>query len=314
MKEIEIQFKDAIKAIKTELLLDLPEDILLLKLVFNHIFGVSGKMLRPIMTLIFSRRYSSDQLNQSAICLASAVELIHTATLLHDDVIDNAKTRRNIPTANSIWDNKTSILVGDNMFSKAFQLIVKSNKLPAFKELANASATISSAEVWQIQILNKINITIDEYIRLVTEKTAVLFGAACAVGAITSDVSDDIIDKARSFGINFGILYQIRDDLLDYFGDENIIGKETFQDIKEGKITLPLIMLLDAVSQDEFAIITPMIGAAAIDKSLLQLLMSKYNIKTKVLAFSNRYKDIALGVIQDDKILQDLVEEIAMIL
>ena len=314
MREINIQFKDELIEIKKQLLIDIREDIQLLKLVFNHIFSISGKMLRPLMTIIFSKKYSHNQWNQSAIYLATAVELIHTATLLHDDVIDNANMRRNIPTINSIWDNKTSILVGDNMFSRAFQLIVKSHKLPAFKELADASATISSAEVWQIQILNKINITIDEYIRLVTEKTAVLFGAACAVGAITSDMNDDIIDKARTFGINFGILYQIRDDVLDYFGDENVIGKETFQDIREGKVTLPLIMLLDVISQDEFAIVTSMIGSAEIDRNLLYDLMNQYDIKNQVLLFSNRYKDAALSIIQDDKILQNLVKEIAIVL
>lgn len=310
MKKIYNHFRDEISAVNQELLLDIPENISLLQDVFHHIFGVRGKMLRPLMTLMFGRKYSNDSYNQSAIYLATAVELIHTATLLHDDVIDNAITRRNIPTANSIWDNKTSILVGDNMFSKAFQLIVKSGKMPAFKELADASTTISAAEVWQIQILNRIDITIDDYIRLVTEKTAVLFGAACAVGVITSDMSYDIVDAGRTFGINFGILYQIRDDLVDYFGDENVIGKETFQDIREGKVTLPLIMLLNAVSQDEFSLISSMIGSPVIDRNLLNDLMQKYYIRAKVQSFSTIYKSAALSLIKEDTLLQELVEEI----
>jgi octaprenyl-diphosphate synthase len=312
MKEIYNNFRDEIIAVNHELLLDMPEDVILLKRVFNHIFKAGGKRLRPLMTLVFGRKYLNDRCNASTIYLAAAVELIHTATLLHDDVIDNAITRRNIPTANSIWDNKTSILVGDNMFSKAFQLIVKSGKIRAFQELANASATISAAEVWQIQILNSVNITIDEYIRLVTEKTAVLFAAACAVGVITSDLPDDIVTIARNFGLNFGILYQIRDDLLDYFGDEGVIGKEIFQDIREGKVTLPLIMLLQRVSQDEFALVTSMVGSKEVDRNLLHQLMEKYSIKAGVLTFAEQYKYAALDCIQDDKLLGALIEEIAL--
>ncbi len=285
MKRLYNNFKDEISVVNSELLRDIPEDVMLLKDVFNHIFLAGGKRLRPLLTLAFSDDSSS---NESAIYLAAAVELIHTATLLHDDVIDNAATRRNIPTANNIWDNKTSILVGDNMFSKAFQLIVRSGKLAAFKELADASATISAAEVWQIQILNKSDTTIEEYIRLVTDKTAVLFAAACAVGAICAD-SD--IDKAREFGLSFGILYQIKDDLLDYFGDENVIGKEIFQDIREGKVTLPLIILLESMSYAEKRIVQFMLESNKIDKVLLSELMKKYCVEERVIAFSEKYKD-----------------------
>ncbi len=289
MKKIYNNFKNEIAAVNKELLQDIPHDVTLLQNVFNHIFNAGGKRLRPLLTLAFSRdSCSNNSCSEAAICLAAAVELIHTATLLHDDVIDNATIRRNIITANSIWDNKTSILVGDNMFSKAFQLIVKSGKLPAFKELANASATISAAEVWQIQILNRINTTINEYIHLVTDKTAVLFAAACAVGAICVD-SD--VDRAREFGLNFGILYQIKDDLLDYFGDEDVLGKETFQDIREGKVTLPLIMLLSAVSNDELSLVSPMIGSYQIDKALLCDLMKKYCVEKKVHEFSKIYRE-----------------------
>ena len=305
MKEIYNNFRDEIAAVNKELLQDIPHDVTLLQNVFNHIFNAGGKRLRPLLTLAFSRNNFSNNCNEAAICLAAAVELIHTATLLHDDVIDNATIRRNITTVNSIWDNKTSILVGDNMFSKAFQLIVKSGKLPAFKELANASATISAAEVWQIQILNRIDTTIDEYIRLVTDKTAVLFAAACAVGAICA-VGD--VDRAREFGLNFGILYQIKDDLLDYFGDEDVLGKETFQDIREGKVTLPLIMLLSAVSNDELSLVSPMIGSYQIDRNLLIELMKKYCVEEKVNEVSKRYREHLFKIAPYN--LRDILNEI----
>lgn len=310
MKELYNHFKDEISLVNSELLKDVPLDVILLQDVFNHIFSAGGKRLRPLMTLAFAQDTTENRINQSAICLAAAVELIHTATLLHDDVIDNATFRRNIPTANSIWDNKTSILVGDNMFSKAFQLIVKSGKMRAFKELADASATISAAEVWQIQILNKIDTTLDEYIRLVTDKTAVLFAAACSVGAITRDCSDDEVANARDFGLNFGILYQIRDDLLDYFGDESVIGKEIFQDIREGKVTLPLIMLLNHASEDEVAVLSGMIGSPDIDRNLLSNLMKKYEIESQIKDFSQSYRVTAGSLITDTPLLKNLLNDL----
>ena len=295
MKELYSYFKKEIDLVNSELLRDLPRDISLLQDVFNYIFNAGGKRLRPLLTIAFSKsslvtNCERDNIPHSAICLAAAVELIHTATLLHDDVIDNSATRRNMPTANNIWDNKTSILVGDNMFSKAFQLIVKSGKLAAFEELANASATISSAEVLQIELLNKINITIDEYIRLITDKTAVLFAAASAVGAIASDFTSDDISAAREFGMNFGILYQIQDDMLDYFGNEDEMGKDTFQDIREGKVTLPLILLLSLAMPSEKSKIENMVGKAEVDRELLGSLMNKYEIQLKVEDFTERYR------------------------
>jgi octaprenyl-diphosphate synthase len=295
MKELYSYFKKEIDLVNSELLRDLPSDIALLQDVFHYIFNCGGKRLRPLLTIAFSKfslvsNKEEDNVPEAAICLAAAVELIHTATLLHDDVIDNGKTRRNMPTANSVWDNKTSILVGDNMFSKAFQLIVKSGKLAAFEELANASATISSAEVFQIQLLNKVDVTIDDYIRLITDKTAVLFAAASAVGAIASDFTSDDINAAREFGINYGILYQIQDDMLDYFGNEDEIGKETFQDIREGKVTLPLILLLSAADEGEKSQIENIVGREIVDRDLLDNLMRKYEIESKVIKFSEKYR------------------------
>lgn len=280
-----------------ELLQDIPDDIDLLQSVFHHIFSAGGKRLRPLLTLAISKALS-EKVTNASVCLAAAVELIHTATLLHDDVIDNASMRRNSRTANSIWNNKTSILVGDNMFSKAFQLIVKSNHSQAFKELADASAIISAAEVWQIQILNKINISIDEYLRLITDKTAVLFGAACAVGAITSSNDIKIINAARDFGIHFGICYQIYDDLIDYFENEESIGKNVFQDIREGKITLPLILLFRELEKynilNEIAFVKECVGQQNIDTQKLLKLFFDMKIKDLVNDFIKKYSQKAL--------------------
>ena len=283
-----------------ELQKDLPVDITILQDVFKHIFNAGGKRLRPLLTLAISKITKANQDTQdlSKIYLAAAVELIHTATLLHDDVIDNSSMRRNLKTANSIWGNKTSILVGDNMFSKAFQLIVKSNKIRAFKELAEASATISAAEVWQLQILHKLDTTIEEYIRLVTDKTAILFGAACAVGAITNDCDDKIVNHARNFGINFGISYQINDDWLDYVGDPQKMGKETFQDIREGKVTLPIILLLqklrDANYIDDINYIQDVYKGADLDQLKISEMLKRFDIDSAVKHITKKYSENAL--------------------
>ncbi len=290
-----------VSAVDAELQKDLPVDVVILQDVFKHIFNAGGKRLRPLLTLAIGKMTTNEWANLSTIYLAAAVELIHTATLLHDDVIDNASMRRNLQTANNIWGNKTSILVGDNMFSKAFQLIVKSNKIMAFKELADASATISAAEVWQLQILHKVDATIEEYIRLITDKTAVLFGAACAVGAITNDCDDATINHARNFGINFGICYQINDDWLDYTGDGDKMGKGTFQDIREGKVTLPMILLLKELRSanyvDDINYIENIYKGGDLDQLRIAAMLKKFNIQAAIKNISKKYSENALNAL-----------------
>lgn len=291
--------KDEIAAVDAELMKDLPEDIILLQDVFKYLFNTGGKRLRPLMTVAIGKMTSDGEVNESNLCLAAAVELIHTATLLHDDVVDNAVMRRNQRAANRIWDNKTSILVGDNMFSKAFQLIVKSGKIRAFGELAGASATISAAEVWQLQLINKLDITIEDYTKLVTDKTAVLFGAACAAGAIANDCDDAKVCLARSFGINFGISYQIEDDWSDYTGDEKLMGKETFQDIREGKVTLPMVLLMQALREaccdGDLEEIKNIYNGGVLDKQMISELLEKFEIEEKVKSFSSKYSEAAMN-------------------
>jgi octaprenyl-diphosphate synthase len=295
---------------------DIAPDVILLQNVFEYILNAGGKRLRPLLTLAISKMICHHQVNGASICLAAAVELIHTATLLHDDVIDNAVTRRNIETVNTVWNNKTSILVGDNMFSKAFQLIVQSNKIKAFKELADASSIISAAEVWQIQLLNKIDITIDDYIRLITNKTAVLFGAACVVGAIACDGTNEVTSYAKDFGTNFGIYYQICDDLLDYFGEEKSIGKETFQDIREGKVTLPLIFLLNHLKiindTENINFLKKSLGSNEIDKRKIYDLFEFIDIKSEVENFANKYLNAAKQSLEKIPTKQDNIKDLLL--
>ncbi len=272
---------------------------LLLNNVYEYIVKAGGKRIRPLLTLAISKVTSqTEQINDKHIALAAAVELIHTATLLHDDVIDSTFTRRNLPTANSVWNDKTSILVGDNMFSKAFQLMVGTGSIPALKMLADASAAISSAEVLQLQLLNNIDINIESYIQLITGKTARLFAASCTVGTLVNGCEKATVDAAMQFGLNLGICYQISDDMLDYVGTPEVLGKAAFQDIYEGKVTIPLILLLQRLreedSQNNIGYISGLLGQEKItedDQNKLLAMIERYDIERDIQRFASQYLD-----------------------
>lgn len=206
-----------------------------------HLANAGGKRMRPMLTLLTAKIF--DYQGKDAVKLATAIEFIHMATLLHDDVVDGSKLRRFIPTANYVWGNKASILVGDFLFSQSFKLIVSTQIQSALEILSAASAVISEGEVAQLSKLEeKKIITQDEYYKLITAKTAELFGAACEVGAVVADQ----LSKApflRAFGLQLGIAFQISDDSLDYFGGDDELGKNLGDDFYEGKVTLPLIIL-----------------------------------------------------------------------
>ena len=184
------------------------------------------------------------------ISMAAALEFIHGATLLHDDVIDEGKIRRGQRSINDIWNNKFSVLLGDFMFSKSFQLMTQGNSLKAMESLAEVSSKISEGEFIQLTNINNISIKVEEYLNIITLKTAELFGAAMKVPAILTNKNDKLINQLNNLGINFGIIFQIIDDNLDYFGNKET-GKSKGQDFYEGKITLPIIILLKKVSNNE---------------------------------------------------------------
>jgi octaprenyl-diphosphate synthase len=174
--------------------------------------------------------------------LAAAVELMHTATLLHDDVVDESDIRRGKSASHKIWDNKSSILVGDFLLGKAFQLMVETKSLECLKNLSNASARIAEGEVMQLIASDNIKTTEDQYMKIIESKTAELFSTACVVGALISKSKKEEIDALISFGKNLGIAFQLKDDALDYYGKKNILGKNIGDDFLEGKVTLPIIL------------------------------------------------------------------------
>jgi octaprenyl-diphosphate synthase len=191
-----------------------------------------------------------------AIFLAAAVELIHGATLLHDDVVDESSSRHNKPTANFAWGNKASILVGDFLFSQSFKLMVKSESMEALQSLSSASAIIAEGEVMQLARLreNKM-ISIEQYEEIAKAKTAALFGASAHVGAIIAGSDSKIKDAMKDFGILLGLIFQITDDMMDYYSAPNSSGKNLGDDLAQGNITAPVILAYNkATQQDKEAI------------------------------------------------------------
>lgn len=207
--------------------------------VTAHLVEAGGKRLRPMLTLAAARLcgYKGD----NHIRLAATVEFIHTATLLHDDVVDESQQRRGRPTANLLWDNKSSVLVGDYLFARSFQLMTETGSLTVLRILSDAAATIAEGEVLQLTAAANLSTTEDIYLQVVRGKTAALFAAACEVGGVISGVPDAQVRALRTYGDALGIAFQIADDLLDYGGDADTTGKNVGDDFRERKLTLPVI-------------------------------------------------------------------------
>jgi octaprenyl-diphosphate synthase len=194
--------------------------------------------------------------------MAVVIELIHTATLLHDDVVDQSKTRRGHETANELWGNAPSVLVGDFLYSRAFEIMVEPNSMSIMKILSKATNQISEGEVLQLLNIKNAKVTQTEYFKVIERKTACLFKAACQIAGILSKSDQQTINALGSFGMHLGNAFQIIDDTLDYESDSSIIGKEIGDDLSEGKVTLPMIYALEKTKKVENKILTDAINNA----------------------------------------------------
>ncbi len=206
----------------------------------RHLIDSGGKRLRPLLTLAAARLGGYAGIGHTR--LAAAVEFIHTATLLHDDVVDESALRRGKVSANIVWGNKPSVLVGDFLFSRAFQLMVETGSVTVLDILAGASAVIAEGEVMQLKSANNLGVTEDDYLRVISAKTAALFAAAAESGAVISAQSPERIAAMRDYGRNLGIAFQLVDDALDYSGRQALMGKSVGDDFREAKVTLPVIL------------------------------------------------------------------------
>ncbi len=252
LKNVEAQFKK-----------DLESDVYLIRKVGEYVLASGGKRIRPMLLLLSAKLcgYTGDR----HVPLASVIEFIHTATLLHDDVVDSATLRRGNASANEVWGNEASVLVGDFLFSKSFSLMVQAGDLRVLKVLSDATTIIAEGEVLQLLCTSDLDMTLERYIEVVKSKTAVLLSAACEAGAILGKASPEQELALRDFGMDLGIAFQLMDDTLDYTASEEQFGKEIGHDLEEGKITLPLIHTLRNCTDEERDVIT-----AVVEKEVLE--------------------------------------------
>lgn len=242
---------DDLGRVDREIMDCLKSDVAMIPAVGGHLIGAGGKRLRPLLTLCAANMFGYQGRNH--IRLAAAVELIHGATLLHDDVVDESKMRRGESTANTIWGNKESVLVGDFIFSRSFELMVATSDLQVLKILSHAAGVIAEGEVLQLATQNNIKSTFEMYLAVVKAKTAALFAAAGEVGAVISGASAKESQALRQYGEYLGIAFQLVDDALDYSGRQASLGKSVGDDFREGKMTLPVVYAFSQANDEERA-------------------------------------------------------------
>ena len=220
----------------------LASGIALVEQIGRHIVTAGGKRLRPLVALLAARACGCQ--GDEAVRLAAIIEFLHTATLLHDDVVDGSARRRGRATANALWGNAPSVLVGDFLYSRGFQLMVELDSMDVMAIISHATSVIAEGEVLQLANLGRVDMTEAEYREVIRRKTAMLFQAAAHTGAVLGAAEADHIDALRRYGLRFGMAYQLVDDWLDYAGDGRVMGKNVGDDLAEGKVTLPLIHVL----------------------------------------------------------------------
>lgn len=217
--------------------------------IAKHLALSGGKRIRPALMILSARLCGYK--GKGYIPLAGAIELIHTATLLHDDVVDNAEMRRGNPTANILWGNVASVLVGDFLLSRAFSMMVEVKDLKVLEVMAETTTLLAEGETFELTKTGDISLTEEEYLEMVSQKTASLMSASTRIGAILARATEEQEEALAAFGLKLGIAFQLVDDCLDYIGKEEALGKKVGSDIKEGKVTLPLIWTLGRCSSEE---------------------------------------------------------------
>ena len=294
--------------------LKLKSEVKLIEKMSDHHLRSGGKRLRALLTL-GSAKLTGYELGKRDINLAACVELIHAATLLHDDVIDESSLRRGVKTTNSIWGNQSSILVGDYLLSRCFEIMVDDGDLEVLKLLSSTSAKIAQGEVLQLQHKGEADLLEDTYIDIINLKTAALFSAATKTGACLSGSNEKEKKALESYGKNLGLAFQIADDALDYYGKDKFFGKEIGKDFYEGKVTLPLIIIFQKGNDEERSFLTEIMEKKERnedDFSETLALINKYKAIDASLKRAEYFVNVSydsLGIFpnnEDKKILQNL--------
>lgn len=269
---------DDLTRVEEQFRADLQSEVPLIRKVGEYVLSSGGKRVRPALLLLAAKL--CDCSSDKVVSLASVVEFIHTATLLHDDVVDSATLRRGSASANTLWGNQSSVLVGDYLFSKSFTLMVGVGNLEILSIFSNATTVIAEGEVLQLQCTGDIALSEERYVNVISAKTAVLMSAACEAGAVLSGTTAVRQKALADYGMDLGIAFQLMDDILDYVATEEEFGKSIGHDLEEGKITLPLIHTLRNCSNEETAIISSVINKdeMTVDEfRQVSALVEKYN-------------------------------------
>ena len=260
----------------------------------GHLIASGGKRLRPMLTIASSKLVGYE--GERCARLAACVEFIHTATLLHDDVVDESNLRRGKTSANSLWGNKPSVLVGDFLFSRSFELMVEDGSLRVLRILSGASSIIAEGEVLQLTTANNTATTEDRYLQVIQAKTAELFASACQIAAVVAERSEEEEQALRDYGVNLGIAFQLIDDALDFSAKQATLGKTVGDDFREGKITLPIILAFRRGDEDERKFWTRTLVAQKQDEGDLEhalRLMEAHNTLTDTADRARHYGDKA---------------------
>jgi len=238
----------------------------LVELIVRYILRQKGKKIRPALVLLSAKTIGD--VNEHTYRGAVLVEMLHTATLVHDDVVDNSDTRRGLPSINAIWKNRIAVLMGDYLLARGLQIAVDNNEFEFLKVITNTVKRMSEGELLQIQKIRKLNNDEETYLKIISDKTASLFSTCTTIGAMSITNEQNVIDDFRNFGELLGIAFQIKDDILDFEGTSSIMGKPTGNDLREKKLTLPIIYALKQAEKNEVKSIKNLIRGKLSNKDL----------------------------------------------
>jgi octaprenyl-diphosphate synthase len=281
IQSLQASVADDIDALNRLILKELHSDVALVNKIGEYIVAAGGKRLRPLLVLLSAK--ACDYQGEDHIYLATIIEFIHTATLLHDDVVDTSDMRRGHSTANALWGNAPSVLVGDFLYSRAFQLMNKIESLPIMKIMADTTNLIAEGEVLQLMNCHDPDTTEATYLQVIHYKTAALFAAAAKASAVLAKANEDTQEALYGYGLQLGIAFQLVDDVLDYRGDSEAMGKNVGDDLAEGKPTLPLIYAMRHANPEQQKLIRHTIENGGLD-NLDEILLAIEN--TKALDYS----------------------------
>ncbi len=242
----------------------LASDVVLVNQISHHIISGGGKRMRPLVHLLCAR--AAGYRGDDHLKLAAIIEFIHTSTLLHDDVVDESSRRRGQVTAHRLWGNAASVLVGDFLYSRSFQLMVELDRMKVMNILADTTNTIAEGEVLQLMQMGNADLGVEDYYQVISDKTACLFAASARLGGVLGEMSDSECESLADFGLYLGQAFQIVDDVLDYRADGDDLGKNAGDDLAEGKVTLPLILALQSADETEQALMRSIIEAGGSDR------------------------------------------------